>query len=49
MVNNQNFSKESLIFAFLDLAEIFGMNQTEFYHSAYNFCNLRYLKPNRKP
>ena len=40
MVNNQNFSKQSLIFAFLNLAEIFaeifGMDQTEFYHSAYN-------------
>ena len=36
MVNNQNFSKQSLIFAFLNLAEIFaeiffGMDQTEFY------------------
>ena len=36
MVNNQNFSKQSLIFAFLNFAEIFGMDQTEFYHSAYD-------------
>ena len=40
MVNSQNFSKQSLIFAFLNLAEIFaeifGIDQTEFYHSAYN-------------
>ena len=36
MVNNQNFCKQSLIFAFLNLAEISGMDQIEFYHSAYN-------------
>ena len=30
MVNNQNFNKQSLIFAFLYLAEIIGMVQTEF-------------------
>ena len=29
MVNNQNFSKQSSIFAFLNLVEIFGMDQTE--------------------
>ena len=40
MGNIQKFSKQSLIFAFLNLAEIFaeifGMDQTEFYHSAYD-------------
>ena len=41
MVNNQNFSKQSLIFAFYNLAEIIGIDQTEFCHSAYNCLQRR--------
>ena len=46
MANNQNFSKQSLILAFLNLAEIFGMDQIEFCHSLIIVCNEGYLVPN---
>jgi hypothetical protein len=34
---NKNINKQSLIFASLNSAEIFGMDKSDFYHSAYNY------------